>query len=194
MNILNYIYVFYKMSKIISLNFIKNQNNQISYLNPNNFPILFYWNGSNTIYDEMKNNHEFIDLILDKFCNISNYTQTMIYISDYDIENEQYSQYIISIQEFYPIKQNLLNNLGYIYIEQILLDLYKITMKEEYKLLVESIIDNILNIYTILKDKYQERINPITLQKYILSELQQKYLLTSDNCNYIIKLYNDIIS
>ena len=44
MNILNYIYVFYKMSKIISLNFIKNQNNQISYLNHNNFTILLYCN------------------------------------------------------------------------------------------------------------------------------------------------------
>lgn len=115
-------------------------------------------------------------------------------MNEFDIEEESYSQEILELQSKLPLSLDILQYLAYKYIETILLDLYKISIKEEYKLLVESNIDNIVNIYTILKDKYKERINPETLKNYILSQLQQKYQLNQTNCDYVIKIYSDIIS
>lgn len=177
------------MSKILSLNFVKT-----NLLNPTKFPLLFYWNGENTVIEEMTNNEDFMELVVNKYCTIELYSYTTIYLIEYDIDNDKYEQINIPIQKFLSIENDRLYNLRYKYIEEILLNLYKISMKEEYKLLVESDIDNIVNIYTILKNKYKERINPETLQKYILSQLQQVYQLNNFNCNYIIKTYDEIIS
>lgn len=183
------------MNKIVSLNFIKtNSDNSIEYLNPNKFPIMFFWNGNDTVIQEMSNNEEFIELIITKYCTTDNYSLTNIYLTDYNIDEDSYEQHQIEIQRFITLAAEELKQLSYKYIEEILLNLYKTSMKDEYKLLVESDIDNIINIYTILKDKYKTRISPETLKNYILSQLQQKYKLTESNCEEIIRLYDEIIS
>ena len=178
------------MSKIISLNFI-HKNNKC--LNPNKYPIIYFWDGINNIFDSMLGDIEFTNFLINNFCTIENYTNINIYMNEFEIENESYSQEILELQSIFPLTNKFLESLSYVYIETILLDLYRISIKEEYKLLVESNIDNIINIYYILKDKYKERINSETLNKYILSQLQQKYNLNKDNCDEILKIYKGII-
>ena len=183
------------MKKLISINFIKtnNKNNSIC-LNPDNYPIIFYWDGTMTIFDALVEDLGFINLLKSQYCTVDNYSNINLYMNEFDIEEESYSQEILELQSKLPLSLDILQYLAYKYIETILLDLYKISIKEEYKLLVESDIDNIVNIYTILKDRYKERINPETLKNYILSQLQQKYQLNQTNCDYVIKIYSDIIS
>ena len=183
------------MSKIISLNIIKKSNTELPvYLNPTNFPILFFWNGQNTMIQEMKADEEFMKLLLNQICTVNNYSSSFINVLSYDMDTEEYKQYTIAIQDFIDLDDDLLGDLEYSYIETILLNLYKIAMKKDYKLIVESSIDNILNIYTILKNTYKERVSPTTIKQYILSELQQTYKLNNNNCNYVIQVFNDIIS
>ena len=183
------------MSKIVSLNFIKqdNKNNSIC-LNPSNYPILYYWDGQETIFEAMIKDDSFINLLTTQYCTVDNYSNINIYMNEFDLDNNSYNQEIIELQKQMPLTIDILQNLAYSYIETILIDLHKISIKEDYKLLVESHIDNIINIYTILKSKYKERISQETLKQYILSQLQQKYKLNNLNCEHIIKLYNDIIS
>lgn len=183
------------MAKIISLNFIKtdDKNNSIC-LSPSNYPILYYWDGRETVFEAMIEEIGFIELLTTQYFTLENYSNISIYMNEYNLDNNEYSQEILDLQSKLPLTLDILQNLSYTYIETILLDLYKISLKEDYKLLVESHIDNIINIYTILKDKYKERISQETLKQYILSQLQQKYKLNVSNCNYVIKLYNDILS
>ena len=183
------------MSKIISLNFIiqDNKNNSIC-LNTSNYPILYYWDGQETIFEAMIKDDSFINLLTTQYCTVDNYSNINIYMNEFDLNSNIYNQEIIELQKQMPLTLEILQNLSYSYIETILIDLYKISVKEDYKILVESHIDNIINIYTILKSRYKERISQETLKQYILSQLQQKYKLNKSNCEHIIKLYNDIIS
>ena len=183
------------MSKIISLNFIKQdeKNNSIC-LSPSNYPILYYWNGQESVFDAMIHDDGFINLLTTQYCTVDNYSNINIYMNEFDLDSNIYNQEIIELQKQMPLTLEILQSLSYSYIETILIDLHKISIKEDYKLLVESHIDNIINIYTILKSRYKERISQETLKQYILSQLQQKYKLNSSNCEHIIKLYDDIIS
>ena len=183
------------MAKIVSLNFIKNddKNNSIC-VSPSNYPILYYWDGQETVFDAMIEEIGFVELLTTQYFTLENYSNISIYMNEYNLDNNEYDQEIVELQKKLPLTLDILHNLAYTYIETILIDLYKISMKEDYKLIVESHIDNIINIYTILKDKYKERISQETLKQYILSQLQQKYKLNNFNCEYVIKLYNDILS
>lgn len=178
------------MSKIISLNFI-NKNNIC--LNPDNYPIIYFWDGYNTIFDTMLEDVNFINLLTSQYCTVENYTNINIYMNEYDLELESYSQEILELQSKMPLNLEILHQLAYKYIETILIDLHKISLKKDFEELSESSVDNIIKIYTILENKYKERISYETLKKYILSQLQQKYNLNNDNCEYIINLYSEII-
>ena len=183
------------MIKILSLNLVKNSLNNNKILNPSNYPILYYWDGNNQVINEILNNKEFSQYINDKIINLDNYSFTKLYIIDYDLDSENYNQQIVDIQELYSLSINNYNDLAYQYLYNIFKKLYNISIKKEYKPTDnDTYIDDIIEIYTLLKNKFKERISVETLKQYIISQLQQEYKLNKNNIDYIINLYKDIIN
>ena len=126
--------------------------------------------------------------------NINNYSFSHIYYNEYAIDDDKIQQKSMSIQDIYELEKNHLYNLVLEYIYDIMVKLYQIVYKKNYENDDKSEIDNIINIYTILKEKYKERVSSTTLEQYIRSQLQQNYLLNNANIEYIISIYKDLIN
>ena len=181
------------MKKILSLNLV---NTQLKNLNPSTYPILFYWNQDHTIEEELLNNEDFKDFINKEILNVENYSYTKIYIVGYDIETEEYNQKTIDIQYLYNMNDLDLVILSQQYILEIFKNLHRISIKSEYSINNDdiSIIDDIIKIYTILKNKFDKRISPETVKQYLISQLEQEFKLSDQNIQYIINTYNQIIN
>ena len=185
------------MIKLLSINIINQKDKQYPIiLNPTSHPIIFYWNdlNENNIIDEIFQNEQFLEYMNSNILNINNYSFSHIYYNEYAINEDKIQQKSMSIQDIYELEKNHLYNLVLEYIYDIMVKLYQIVYKKNYENDDKSEIDNIINIYTILKEKYKERVSSTTLEQYIRSQLQQNYLLNNANIEYVINIYKDLIN
>jgi len=123
--------------------------------------------------------------------NTKNYSISKMCYFIYNIIDETYNQYEKNIQDIIPIENH--NILSLDYILEIFKNLYKISMKKDYESQNEdNKIEDILQIYQELKEKYNTRVSLETIKKYIQSELN-KMGLNDDNISYINQQLSNII-
>lgn len=185
------------MQKILSINIISKKDKQEhKLLNPVLYPIIFYWNdlNNNNLIDEVFHNDAFLDYINSNILNTENYSFSYMYYNEYTVDEDEIQQHSIDIQNIYKMKDNNLYSLANDYIFDIMSNLYQIVYKKNYEIDNKPKIDIILDIYTILKEKYKERVSSETLEQYIHSQLQQKYILSSDNIEFVLNIYKELIN
>ena len=182
------------MDYLVSLNIISATG---KLLNRSNVPILYYWDNDDIIDLENKlfENKDWRNYIDDTCLNIKEYAESKIAYFKYNILTESIEENSFTIQHYYLLRDSESGKkLGLKYLVSIFKYLYKYALKEEYKIEDDqSNIDVIIDIYHILKERNQKKILPETVRNYILSELQQKYKLSTKNMDYVLEQYDDII-
>lgn len=185
---------------LVAINIIKNG---YELLNPSSVPILLYWNDkeNKTIQEEIFNNKTSYDYIINKCCNIENYTYSglsFFYFKDVnDDAIEDYIEYSIDIQTLFNLSSlHDEDNIFYKdYINKIFNYLYNCSYKEDYNISSNPLLweDNIIDIYKKIQHKYPNKISKNTVINYIRSELLQTYNLNTDNTNWIINKVINIL-
>ena len=176
---------------LVSLNIFNNENNQLI----NKIPILYYWNGDGDLLDSIINNKTFLEKYLN---NISYNLYNSLYLGYFFFEfdkdnNEIYKDNIIKISDYIDLdKFNSKNIINEIIIKH-LYNLYKISMKDDYKDVKVFNEDIILDIYSKIKDKYKEKLNKETFINWIRQELINKNKINNNNSNYIIDYLKNVL-
>lgn len=186
---------------LVAINIVKNN---CELLNPSSVPILLYWNDkvNKTIAEEIFNNEKSYKYIVNKCCNIENYTTSILsffYFKDINDDNEEdYVEYSIDIQSLFQLSVlNDENNFFYKnYINNIFNYLYNCSYKEDYMISSNPLVweDNIIDIYKKIQHKYPNKISKNTVINYVRSELYQTYKLNTNNINWIINNLTNILS
>ena len=182
--------------KLIAFNITNNK----FLLNKTKYPILYYKSDDTNIEEELKKQEDFKNFLGDTVFSINHYSfaelNYFVYENlDDNIEgNEKYFEYSLKIQKLFKLSE--INNDFYKdYILTILADLYKQVFKEEYDCIINSLPDEIIkDINEQLSKKFINQIENKTIENYIISQLQEKYIMDYDNIQYIIENYNKIIS
>lgn len=183
------------MNSIICLNIIGKDNKLI---NPNGIttPILYSWANEDDLFSTMRKDEGFYEYLSNVCFNMNNYQYVKMCFIKYDIQNDTFENNEYIIQNEYKLKDIEDNNTFYLdYIVEILKGLYNYSIKKEYIINDKEMtkLDIILNIYTELKNKFEKRILSETFINYVRSELQQKYSLNSDNTEYIVNKFKELI-
>ena len=81
----------------ISLNIVKD--NVLQY---KNFPIIFYWNGTDDVILNIKENDKF-KAIVEKYLNSNDYDSVSLYLTYVNVD--KYSEKEIKLQDIYPLTE-----------------------------------------------------------------------------------------
>ena len=177
---------------LVAINILDKTNNKL--LNPTLVPLLFYWNGEDDVLTEIRHNEDFIKFIEQHITEL-NYTQTDIAFFYFtNISGvEDYKDKNISIQE--AISLNLFNseNIVNYFIKLHFEELYKISFKTDFDNTDINIVDEIKQIYKVLKDKFSSRISKPTVVNWVRSVLLDKDNFNNTNTTYIINKLNEIL-
>lgn len=181
------------MSKIslIALNIVDNN----ILLNPSKTPILFYWNGEDTIKESMLTN-DFKE-ILKSVCDKEHYSSSIISYAtflDANTENqgdEEYSSGEIKVQDVIFLSEN--NELAYNIIYLTLHELYINSFKKSYNYNSNiSLKDNIQNMYRSILNTFGDKLISKSIFHYVKSKLE-KHNYNEQNLNELIRLSKDLL-
>ncbi len=161
----------------------------------NKIPLLYYWNGEGDLLKNILNDKKFKNTYLDKInLDTYKYLQLAYFYFKYDEnDNEQYVENIIKFFDYISLSEFDSKNIVYELIVKYMFELYKISMKLDYKDTKVYNEEIIIDIYKQIKDKYKEKLNRITFLNWIRNELITKEQLNNNNTNYIIEQLNNII-
>ena len=182
--------------KLIAFNITNNK----FLLNNSKYPILYYKSDDVNIEEELRNQSAFKSFLSEHVFSITHYSfaelNYFVYENvDDNIEgNEKYSEHSLKIQNLFKLS-DIENDFYKEYIMTILVDLYKQAFNSEPDTIVNSLPEEIIrDINTALEKKFINQIENKTIENYIRSQLQEKYMMTYDNVEFIIDSYNKIIS
>ena len=170
-------------------------------LNNTNVPILYYWDGENSIKENILNDVEFKHFLFSKIANINYYSNTSIYYFYFhynDNNEENYTEDILLVQDLFKLndlpddkkifyKEYLLNHFKFLYESA-----YHETYSEDISII--GIDDAILDIYDKIQEKYPKRVIKSTVINYIRSELQKTDNLTMNNTDWIILQLENLLN
>lgn len=163
-----------------------------SLLNPTPVPILFYWDGKDSLEDIIKESNDFKEFISYKTFNSGNYTTSSInyFFFEYDEEgNEKYTEGHIDVQSLY-----LLENMS----EQESLFYYEYLMKHVNKLYVNAFKKEFINdsglktddiikeIYNQIQGAYSSKFSYDTFINYMRLNLQKHENMNSQNIEFVL--------
>lgn len=182
--------------KLIAFNITNNK----FLLNNTKYPILYYKTDDTNIEEELKNQSAFKSFLNEHVFSITHYSfaelNYFVYenLEDNVNGNEKYTEHSLKIQNLFKLSE-ISNEFYKEYILTILVDLYKQVFKSEPDAIVNSLPDEIIkDIYEQLTKKFVNQIENKTIENYIRSQLQEKYMMIYDNVEFIIDSYNKIIS
>ena len=182
------------MKKLVVFNLIGKDN---MLLIPSGLPIIFSWNGTGEVFNEMLANESFKNLIYEKCLSIEQYSYAKISYFTLDVKSEKYEEKNIKIQDAFKLEDiRTINNdkIAFEYICKVLMDVFEYSTQKKYLPKTnETDIDVIFNIYKEIKENIGNKLSDYSLRQYIVSELQSKYRLSQDNIKYIMKIYDSTL-
>lgn len=168
--------------------------------NPNEKPILFYWDGEEVldILSENIYSHEkFKSIIYEKCCSdIEKYNTARVdyFYFKYIDGKENYAEGDFIIQQIYTLEK--LDNDGiYLwrdYASVIFNDLYKSVFKKDFE--GDILADQIIEMYNAIKEKKPLRIVKTTVIEYVRAQLKERFNLTSENADFIYNKLDNLIN
>ena len=179
------------IDSLVSINIFNEKQQKVI----NKIPLLYYWNGTCNLIKSMLNDKSFVENHLNKI-NLDEYKHLQLayfYFKYDENDNEEYVENVINIFDYLDLSKFDSINIVYELIIKYMFELYKISMKLDYKDTKVYNEEIIIDIYRKIKDKYQEKLNKITFLNWIRNELITKEQLTNDNTNYIIDKLHNII-
>ena len=173
----------------IAINVINND----SIMNSSGTPIILYLSSNDDIIKVLSENEEFKKLIQNSFTNINDYLRGKISAISIQFENENNSTYEFAIKDLFNL--SIFENIKEDVVKSSFNDLYKYVYKKDYefdKLLTTE--QNLINLYTEIKNIYKDKMNSKTAYHYFLSEIKKKYDISDYDkeilSNYIINILN----
>lgn len=185
-------------SCFVAINIVSSELENVNVLlNDNNgFPIIFYWNGIDDIFDKISKDEKFLNIINNYVFNYDTYDKTFLKLSFINTDNENiYNQKEVSIQELYSL-ENLNKDFMYMYLQNIVTDLYEKFFKEKYIISdIEDLTskDIIKDIFYKIENNDKREILQSTIINYIRNKLNENTKLTKENKEYLINILEDII-
>ena len=185
-------------SCFVAINIVSSELENVNILlNDNNgFPIIFYWNGIDDIFDKISKDEKFLNIINNYVFNYDTYDKTFLKLSFINTGNENiYNQKEVSIQELYSL-ENLNKDFMYMYLQNIVTDLYEKFFKEKYIISnIEDLTskDIIKDIFYKIENNDKREILQSTIINYIRNKLNENTKLTKENKEYLINSLEDII-
>lgn len=185
-------------SCFVAINIVSSELENVNVLlNDNNgFPIIFYWNGIDDIFDKISKDEKFLNIINNYVFNYDTYDKTFLKLSFINTSNENiYNQKEVSIQELYSL-ENLNKDFMYMYLQNIVTDLYEKFFKEKYIISdIEDLTskDIIKDIFYKIENNDKREILQSTIINYIRNKLNENTKLTKENKEYLINSLEDII-
>ena len=161
-------------------------------INKNGVPILFYWNGENTLIKSLYEDESFKSLLRNTVINHYNYTDAKLVFFYFLYENgeEKYIEDISMIQNGMPLSS--LDDESRMFYKTYLWHhfefLYDSAFHEPYEknMSLFDVDDSILDVYDKIQDKYPKRVIKSTVVNYIRGELQKTDKLSIENTDWII--------
>ena len=173
---------------LVAINIIVND----KIINKNGVPILFYWDGENSLIKDIYNDVSFKSLLYNSIINYDNYANAKLSFFYFTFENgeEKYTEDFSIIQNELTLK-DLEAEKSIFYKEYLLyhfLFLYKSAYHEDYgeDISIMGIDDAVLDIYDKIQEKYPKRVIKSTVINYIRGELQKTDNLSMENTDWII--------
>lgn len=185
-------------SCFVAINIVSSELENVNVLlNDNNgFPIIFYWNGIDDIFDKISKDEKFLNIINNYVFNYDTYDKTFLKLSFINTGNENiYNQKEVSIQELYSL-ENLNKDFMFMYLQNIVTDLYEKFFKEKYIISnIEDLTskDIIKDIFYKIENNDKREILQSTIINYIRNKLNENTKLTKENKEYLINSLEDII-
>lgn len=181
----------------VSINIICKNQEVNNIINENGVPIIFYWDGKSDINNDIVNNEKFTDIIKTYLLNPNTYDKSylsLVYIND--TTNQTFNTVKkIPIQTLYKLNDTY--DFCLLYLKDIFIELYKLVLKEDYK--IDDDPENIdigkiiKEIYLKIKSSNNDKISDNVLTHYILSKLNENTSLSSENKNYLINKISEIV-
>ena len=170
-------------------------------INKNNRPLMYIWDGTRDLFEQMSLDKDFINFIkqeLDLSYNIKNYCNAKISGFIYKKSNTSeplYENKDISIQEMFSLSD--LDDIALKYLSFIINKLYNMTFNtyisnDNY----ENIEERIKWQYNEIKNKYKGKVSELTIIQAIRSIIQtdkEFYGMKRDNQDYILNRINKIL-
>jgi hypothetical protein len=185
-------------SCFVAINIVSSELENVNVLlNDNNgFPIIFYWNGIDDIFDKISKDEKFLNIINNYVFNYDTYDKTFLKLAFINTENENiYNQKEVSIQELYSL-ESLNKDFMFMYLQNIVTDLYEKFFKEKYIISdIEDLTskDIIKDIIHKIENNDKREILQSTIINYIRNKLNENTKLTKENKEYLINSLEDII-
>lgn len=178
-------------------------------INKDNVPLLFYFNGGQSIIDDMISNEDFIKYLKDNgvfslsvsnhdVITASNYFET--YIAMFYYNNTQYEQHTFKLEDVYPlhkIDDELREIVTYNTLSTEFNKMYERVMKKPYVMQFQtsSLYEYVRYMYDEIKNAYNERITPTTVINYIRMQLSTQYngKINADSVTYLVGILTNIL-
>lgn len=180
---------------LVAINIINNENDKKELLNKTNFPILYYWDGENSLTESIKNDVDFKQYCLSICNNLDIYLNSKIHYFYFKFKDDtdDYTEFdelpltdIIKLDEFND------NSIYINYLIYLFKRLYFNAYKTEYNTELNNI-DIIEDIYKQIKNKFSTRISKTTIINWVRSRLTKKNI-DIYNTNIIIDNLTNILN
>lgn len=164
------------------------------------FPILFYWNGENSIEEDMKSSDDFYALLQNKCFNTSDYTRANVsyfyFEYDEDTNEEKYVDKKVNIQNFYLFKdmkeQDASFYIGYLF--KYMQKLYSNAFKQAYDSKNLERKDAIKDMFNQIQELHPDRFSIESLCNYIRLQLQKHEQMLAENIEYVLANLTTILT
>ena len=178
---------------LVSINVINEKTNTL--LNLSQVPILYYWNGEGDLIKSIINDKSFKDQYIYPIRTYNDYNNRLICFFHFKFNDEtgdeEYYDTGVSIKEYFPLSE-LDKNITLDLLQNKMIDLYKISINQDFVITSQDKEETIKQIYTKLKSLFGERVQQKTLVNYIRSILSKEDL-NSENSYYAINILENIL-
>jgi hypothetical protein len=183
-------------SWFVAINIVFNEGDIQTLLNDNiGYPIIFYWNGIDDIFNVICNDVKFNEILNNYVFNYKTYHNTSLKLTYINTDNENIcTEKEVTIQELFPL--SILNmDFMYSYLNDILIDLHKKFFKTDYNIDdIEIDPKNIIkDIFFKIKNNDKREILQDTIVNYIRNKLSDIKNLSKENKEYLIEILLEII-
>lgn len=171
--------------------------------NPNEVPILFYWNGEGDLKETIFSDLEFLTLVKSNVLTFQKYAIAKVswfYFKGSDNEDDEiYYDEILNIQDNLTLeslcKDDPMCTFWHEYIKSHFAYLYQCSFKSLYTFdpIPDNFNDEIIDIYKKLKERNPNKIIKSTVINYIRLELSKTNNLNKDNIEFLMNKLDEIL-
>jgi len=149
-----------------------NLTNGTKLLNPTKRPILFYWDGTGDLHNDIIGSEELVKILKDNCFTYEDYIKICIdyFKFDYIDDEEVYKEETIPLCSFVQLS-DLPDIIWISEVQPHFNYLYNCSFKEDY-VFTENLLNDFKDIYNKLKEKYPDKISETTVLNYIRSKFE----------------------